>query len=195
MFQDSKKPHKQFSNAIIVLGVLLALGLMSAAFVLGLQAKRAVTAQLTADSAVWSITVGLAALTQADALQAIAQERKAVEYFLTKQGLNGETWAVDLETISTHYEEIFIKDTLSQVQKGFDDYQTIRISTKELTKFIAANKAFFQLNADSHPLTAQPPNYLVSDLETVRMSLIEDATENVSSRATEIVSNMVTKWV
>ena len=191
--------NKQFSNAIIVLGVLLAIGMASAAFILGVQAKRAVAGQqsitvkglaekpIKADSAEWSITVGVAALTQAEALQSVAQERQVVEGFLTKQGLNSETWAVDVETISPHYEEIFIKDTPRQVQKGFDAYQTIRISTKELAKITAANKAFLQLKADNHPVTAQPPNYLVSDLESVKMSLIADATKNARSRATEFV--------
>lgn len=191
--------NKQFSNAIIVLGVLLAIGMASAAFILGVQAKRAVAGQqsitvkglaekpIKADSAEWSITVGVAALTQAEALQAVGEERKVVEAFLTKQGLNSDTWAVDVETISPHYEEIFIKDLPRQVQKGFDAYQTIRISTNELAKITAANKAFLKLKADDHPVTAQPPNYLVSDLESVKMSLIADATKNARARATEFV--------
>jgi hypothetical protein len=191
--------NKQFSNAIIVLGLLLAIGMASAAFILGVQAKRAVAGQqsitvkglaekpIKADSAEWSISVGVTAATQAEALQAVAEERKVVEAFLTKQGLGSETWSVDVETINPHYEEIFIKDTPRQVQKGFDAYQTIRISTKELAKITAANKALLQLKADNHPVSAQPPNYLVSDLESVKMSLIADATKNARTRATEFV--------
>lgn len=191
--------NKSFSNAIIALGLLLAIGMASAAFILGVQAKRAVAGQqsitvkglaekpIKADSAEWSISVGVTAPTQAEALQAVAEERKVVEAFLSKQGLTSETWAVDVETINPHYEEIFIKDTPRQVQKGFDAYQSIRISTKELAKITAANKAFLQLKADNHPVSAQPPNYLVSDLESVKMSLIADATKNARSRATEFV--------
>jgi uncharacterized protein len=191
--------NKSFSNAIIVLGLLLAIGMASAAFILGVQAKRAVAGQqsitvkglaekpIKADSAEWSINVGVAAPTQAEALQAVAQEREVVEAFLTKQGLGSETWSVDVETISPHYEEIFIKDTPRQVQKGFDAYQNIRVTSKDLAKITAANKAFLQLKADNHPVSAQAPNYLVSDLESVKMSLIADATKNARSRATEFV--------
>jgi hypothetical protein len=191
--------NKRFSNAIIVLGLLLAIGMASAAFILGVQAKRAVAGQqsitvkglaekpIKADSAEWSINVGVAAPTQAEALQAVAQEREVVEAFLTKQGLGSETWSVDVETISPHYEEIFIKDTPRQVQKGFDAYQNIRVTSKDLAKITAANKAFLQLKADNHPVSAQAPNYLVSDLESVKMSLIADATKNARSRATEFV--------
>jgi hypothetical protein len=191
--------NKSFSNAIIVLGLLLAIGMASAAFILGVQAKRAVAGQqsitvkglaekpIKADSAEWSISIGVVADSQAKALQTVADERKVVEAFLTKQGLASETWSVDVETINPHYEEVFIKDTPRQIQKGFDAYQTIRISTKELAKITAANKAFLQLKADNHPVSAQPPNYLVSDLESVKMSLIADATKNARTRATEFV--------
>ncbi len=199
MTEDTGRDHKQFSNAIIVLGLLLAIGMASAAFILGVQAKRAVSGQqsitvkglaekpIMADSAEWSINVGVTAQTQLEALQLVAQERKVVEAFLTKQGLSSETWAVDVETISPHFEEVFVKDTPRQVQKGFDAFQNIRVTSKDLAKITAANKAFLQLRAENHPVTAQAPNYLVSDLETVKMSLIADATKNARSRATEFV--------
>ena len=191
--------NKQFSNAIIVLGLLLAIGMASAAFILGVQAKRAVAGQqsitvkglaekpIKADSAEWLISVGVTAQTQSEALQLVAQERKVVEAFLSKQGLGTETWVADVETISPHYEEVFIKDTPRQLQKGFDAFQSIRVTTKNLAKITVANKEFLQLKADNHPVSAQSPNYLVSDLESVKMSLIADATKNARNRATEFV--------
>jgi uncharacterized protein len=191
--------NKDFSKAIIVLGLLLAIGMASAAFILGVQAKRAVAGQqsitvkglaekpIKADSAEWVVSVGVTADTQADALELLAEERKVVEAFLTKQGLTSETWMVDVETIGPHYEEVFIKDVPRQVQKGFDAYQNIHVSSKDLAKITAANKAFLQLRADNHPVSAQSPRYLVSDLESIKMSLIADATKNARSRATEFV--------
>ncbi|MFM9835752.1 MAG: SIMPL domain-containing protein [Methylophilaceae bacterium] len=191
--------NKQFSNAIIVLGVLLAIGMASAAFILGVQAKRAVSGQqsitvkglaekpIKADSAEWSISVGVTAPTQAEALEAVATERKVVEEFLTKQGFATENITADVETINPHYEEIFIKDTPRQVQKGFDAYQSLAVTSKDLAKISTANKALLQLKADNHPVTAQPPQFLVSDLESVKMSLIADATKNARARATEFV--------
>ena len=191
--------NKDFSKAIIVLGLLLAIGMASAAFILGVQAKRAVAGQqsitvkglaekpIKADSAEWQINVGVTAENQAGALKLVAQERKVVEEFLVKQGFSSENWTVDVESIAPHYEEVFIKDTPRQVQKGFEAYQNIRVSSKDLTKITAANKAFLQLRAENHPVTAQPPQFLVGDLETVKMSLIADATKNARSRATEFV--------
>ncbi len=191
--------NKDFSKAIIVLGLLLAIGMASAAFILGVQAKRAVAGQqsitvkglaekpIKADSAEWQISVGVTAENQAGALELVAQTRKVVEEFLVKQGFGAENWTVDVESIAPHYEEVFIKDTPRQVQKGFEAYQNIRVSSQDLTKITAANKAFLQLRAENHPVTAQPPQFLVGNLETVKMSLIADATKNARARATEFV--------
>lgn len=191
--------NKSFSNAIIVLGLLLAIGMASAAFILGVQAKRAVSGQqsitvkglaekpIKADNAEWQISVSATADTQANALKNLEVERKVVEAFLAKQGFTAQDWTADVEGIGPHYEEVFIKDMPRQVQKGFDAYQNIHVTSKDLAKITAANKAFLQLKADNHPVNAQPPNYLVSNLEEIKMSLIADATKNARTRATEFV--------
>ena len=191
--------NKRFLSAMTILGLLLAIGMSSAAFILGVQAKRAVSGQQTiavkglaekpikADSAEWMITIGVTRDTQAEALEAVAEELKVVQAFLTEQGLGLDTWSVEVESINPHYEDVYIKDTPRQVQKGYDAYQNIRISTKELAKITAANKAFLRLRAENHPVIAQAPSFLVSNLEAIKMSLIADATKNARSRATEFV--------
>lgn len=186
-------------KSMTVLGLLLAIGMASAAFILGVQAKRAVAGQqsitvkglaekpIQADSAEWSINIGVSDETQAGALEVLAQERQVVEAFLDKQGLAPKTRTANVETLAPHYEEIFIKDMPRQVQKGFDAFQTIRVTSQDLNKITAANKAFLQLKANNHPVSAEAPSYLVSNLETIKMSLIADATKNARSRATEFV--------
>ncbi|MGQ0443101.1 MAG: SIMPL domain-containing protein [Methylophilaceae bacterium] len=191
--------NKSFLNSMTILGLLLAIGMASAAFILGVQAKRAVSGQqsitvkglaekpIKADSAEWRITVGVTELTQAAALDTLANERAILQTFLEKQGLTEETWTLEIESIEPHYEEVFIKDTPRQVQKGFDAYQSIRVATQDLAKITAANKAFLQLKADNRPVSAEAPRYLVGNLEVIKMSLISDATKNARSRATEFV--------
>ena len=191
--------NKQFSNAIIVLGVLLAIGMASAAFILGVQAKRAVAGQqsitvkglaekpIQADSVTWMLNIAVTDTDQRGALDKLTVERKVLEDFLLKQGLLKDTWVWQVENIADHYDEVFIKDTPRQMKNGFDAYQSVIISTKDLAKITQANQAILQLRADNHPITAQPPEYLVSGLEQVKMSLIADATKNARARATEFV--------
>lgn len=191
--------HKSFSNAIIVLGLLLPIGMASAAFILGVQAKCAVSGQqsitvkglaekpISADSATWQINIGGTDATQRGAIEKLSAERKVLEAFLIKQGLPKETWDWGVEGITDHLEEVFIKDVPRQMRKGFDAYQSVVISSKDLNKITLANQAILQLRADNHPINAQQPEYLVSGLEQVKMSLIADATKNARNRAIEFV--------
>ncbi|HNZ57168.1 MAG TPA: SIMPL domain-containing protein [Methylophilaceae bacterium] len=191
--------RKNYTSAIIGLGLLLAIGMATAAFILGVQAKKAVSGQqsitvkglaekpIQADSAEWQIDIAVTDATQAGALKKLALEQNVVEAFLKKQGLEASAWVADVEQLLPHYEEVFVKDIPRQVQNGYDAIQTIRITTNDLVKITAANKALLQLRIDNHPVTARSPNYLVSNLEEIKMSLIADATKNARMRATEFV--------
>jgi hypothetical protein len=191
--------NKGFLNAMTILGLLLAIGMASAAFILGVQAKRAVMGQqsitvkglaekpIKADAAEWTINIAVADQTQAGALQAVAKTRQVVNAFLEDQGFEKEAWSVDVETISPHYEEEYINERYRQVQKGYEAYQNVRVVSTDLVKVEAANKAFLQLRAENQPVVAYPPNYLVSNLEEIKMSLISEATKNARNRATEFV--------
>lgn len=191
--------RRNYTSAIIGLGLLLAIGMATAAFILGVQAKKAVSGQqsitvkglaekpIQADSAEWQIDIAVTDATQAGALKKLALEQNVVEAFLKKQGLEASTWVADVEQLLPHYEEVFVKDIPRQVQNGYDAIQTIRVTTNDLVKITAANKALLQLRIDNHPVTARSPNYLVSNLEEIKMSLIADATKNARMRATEFV--------
>jgi len=186
-------------KAMAVLGILLAVGMSAAAFILGVQGKRAVSGQqsitvkglaekpIKADSAEWTLTISVTQASQAAALEKLATERKVAEAFLTKQGLAAETWTVDVETLNPHFDEVFIKEVPRQVQNGYDAVQSIHVTSKDLAKITLANKALLQLRAENHPVNALPPSYLVSNLENIKMSLIADATKNARTRATEFV--------
>jgi uncharacterized protein len=191
---DSAKP-------MMILGLLLAIGMASAAFILGVQAKRAVAGSqsitvkglaekpIKADRAEWIVGVGVIADTEAQALKKLLIERKVLDSFLTKQGLDASTWRVDLESLKPNIQEVYVegKETPRQVQKGFVASQSIRVLSKDLSKIAEANKAFLQLRAENSQVAAQPPNYLVGDLEAIKMSLISDATKNARDRASEFV--------
>jgi len=191
--------NRSFFNAMTILGLLLAIGMASAAFILGVQAKRAVSGQqsitvkglaqkpIKADSAEWTINIGVTDATQRGALDKLAVEMKVLEAFLEKQGLAKDSWVADVENIHDHYDEVFIKDTPRQVRNGYDAYQSVHVTSKDLSKISQANKALLQLRAENHPISASPPNFLVSNLEDVKMSLIADATKNARTRATEFV--------
>ncbi|WP_394753122.1 SIMPL domain-containing protein [Crenothrix sp.] len=194
--------EKQLPYSMAVLGLLLALGMSGAAFILGVQAKKAVSAQqsvsvkglaekaVQADNAEWTVTVSVTAETFSDALAKLRQERPGLDTFLIEHGLDKTSWQEGAESVTPHMIDIPLPNggTRSE-QRGYDASQNIVVTSKDLVKVTAANKDILSVQATGKPFTASAPLYLVSNLEDVKMSLIGDATENARNRAKEFVKH------
>jgi hypothetical protein len=189
---------KQLSTAMAILGLTLALGMSSAAFILGVQAKKAVSSQqsitvkglaekaIVADRAEWTVSVSVTAPDFAQALAKLRSERPALDKFLLDHALDKAKWQEGNEFVTPHMEDVPLPDGgTKSVQNGFDAHQDIVISSQDLAKIVTANKEFLGLQAEGHPFEADPPLYLVSNLEDIKMSLISAATENARKRANE----------
>ena len=192
--------NKQLLRAMAVLGLLLALGMSGAAFILGVKAKQAASGQqfitvkglaekpVKADSAEWTVKVATHGETIAEALQKLRGDRPVLDDFLLKHGLEKSAWKEANEAVAPHFEEERSKEGgILRVQRGYDAEQEITITTRELPKIVAAARDLLQLQADNHPVSASAPLYLVSNLEQIKMSLIAAATENAKARAREFV--------
>jgi len=190
--------EKQSATAMAILGITLALGMSSAAFILGVQAKKTVSSQqsitvkglaekaIAADRAEWTVSVSVNAPDFAQALAKLRGERPALEKFLLDHALDKSGWQEGNEFVEPHMEDIQLpQGGTKTVQNGFDAHQDIVINTQDLDKIVAANKDFLGLQAEGHPVNADSPLYLVSNLEDIKMSLISSATENARKRASE----------
>lgn len=192
---------KFLPRAIIIFGLLLAIGMSSAAFILGVQARKATSGQQTitvkglaekpikADMVEWTVTLSVNAPTFTQALDRMRKERPALNTFLTGHGLDKANWQEGSESVVPHYDEVPLPNSngFRQVQNGFDASQNVVITTKDLAKVVAANKDFLRIQAEGRPFSNSPPSYLVSGLEDVKMSLIGAATENARKRGEEFV--------
>lgn len=194
--------EKQLSTAMAILGLTIALGMSSAAFILGVQAKKAAHSQqsitvkglaekaVAADFVEWRVSISLTGSTFGDALNKLRAERPVLEKYLTDHGLDKSVWKDGDEAISPHYEdEPLPQGGTHSVQKGFEAHQDFIISTKELDKVVTADKDLLNVQAEGRPFEADAPAYLVSNLEDVKMSLISIATENARKRANEFTKN------
>jgi hypothetical protein len=193
--------EKNSTLAMTILGILLAIGMSSAAFILGVQAKKAASGQhqaitvkglavkdVEADNAEWKVTISVNQPTFAEALNRLRAERPALNAFLNKQGLEQSGWQEGSESVTAHMVTTYLPGGGSKTeQQGYDATQSIVVASKDLAKIVAASKNFLALQADGHPFTADDPQYLVSNLEDIKMSLIGAATENAKKRAEEFV--------
>ena len=67
--------------------------------------------------------------------------------------------------------------------------QSITINTTDIARIIAAARGIVQFQADGHPVNYGQPQFLVSNLEDVKMSLIAAAMQNSRVRAGEFAKN------
>lgn len=186
-------------RAIVLLGALLAIGLVFGAYVLGAQTKSigsgrsTVTVkglaekQVKADLAEWQIAATANGTTFSDALARLRKEKAALDEFLVKQGFAEKQRADGPERVEPRYVEKEANNRIIRQQEGFTATQTLVISSGALDTIAAASRAALDYKAAGHAIEFGDPSYLVSGLEEIKMSLISTATENAKKRAGEFI--------
>lgn len=182
--------------------IIFSLALIIAATVLGYQVKQVGGGRETisvkglaekpvkADRAEWTVKVLVKGASNADALAKLRRERPALDEFLAKSGFEKAALTESNEATEPNYDEVEGRNgNMRQVQNGNLAYQAVTISTTDIAKVIAASRAIVQFEADGHPVSFTAPQYLVSNLEDVKMSLIAAAMQNSRTRAGEFAKN------
>jgi len=189
------------SGALLPAAIVLAIGAIAAAWVLGSQfrtirgdqtisVKGLAQKSIRADQVEWTVGLRVQAATAAETLARLRAELPALHKFLADQGLSGDTLHETAATLEPNMEEE--RDAQGHwrnVQKGFYGVQDIVVMGKELEKVTSAYAAAVQFRAQEHPINYGAPLYLVSNLEEVKMSLIGAATRNARTRAEEFAKN------
>ena len=183
--------------ALILTGVFLAVGMSSAAFILGgklktvgdnrqsIVVKGLAEKPVQADLAEWSLGIQVKKDSFADTLAQLRASRPIVDRFLEQQGFPKDAWEEGIEEVNPNMVEEFDQGHYRQKQQGFAGTQMIRVRSKDLARVAQAHKNIIQLAADGKPVLYYAPQYLIQDLESVKMSLIGAATDNARQRAEE----------
>ena len=190
------------SRALIILGVLLAVGMSAGAYLLGAQAKQIGSGRqsisvkglaekpVRADLAEWTLGVKVLGPTFAEALKKSRAAFPELKQFLIAQGFDTGVMSDSPEAVTEHYvQEENARGNVRSVQRGYEAQQNVVLTSSDLAKVEAAYKAIVQFQADGHAVTYSPPLFLVSNLEEVKMSLIGAATQNAKARAQEFAKN------
>ncbi len=182
--------------------IIFSVALIVAAAVLGYQVKQVGGGRETisvkglaekpvkADRAEWTITLQVQGATIADALTKLRKEKPALDEFLTRAGFGSEVVTESNESSEPNYEEVEGRNgNLRQVQVGYVARQSFTVNTTDIPRIIAAARGVVQFQADGHPISYGQPQFLVSNLEDVKMSLIAAAMKNSRVRAGEFAKN------
>ncbi|MDR0672486.1 MAG: SIMPL domain-containing protein [Zoogloeaceae bacterium] len=185
------------SRALVVLGALLALGLGVSAFILGgkfrtigdntqkIVVKGLAEKPIEADLAEWSVGIRVIDSDFGATLNALRQSRPELEVFLERHGFPASAREEGSEQVKPNMVDEYSEGHYRQVQQGYVGTQNIRVRSGDLQKIVTAHKEIIQLAAEGKPVVYASPDYLVRDLEAIKMSLIGAATENARQRAEE----------
>ena len=185
------------SLPLIIFGIILALGLIAAAFVLGTQFKNlkqsgTITVKGLAEAPykanLAQIQMGVSAWGQdyAGALANGKNDFKALQQFVASKGFSLSSQNVTPISVEPYNEDYVDEQGQTRTrQNGYKATQTLSISSQELTKItnMLAQVQNYRISHES--VTFEKPQYLLNDLEKIKHDLIAKATDDANKRAEE----------
>jgi len=185
------------SLPLIIFGIILALGLIAAAFVLGTQFKNlkqsgTITVKGLAEAPykanLAQIQMGVSAWGQdyAGALANGKNDFKALQQFVASKGFSVSSQNVTPISVEPYNEDYVDEQGQTRTrQNGYKATQTLSISSQELNKItnMLAQVQNYRISHES--VTFEKPQYLLNDLEKIKHDLIAKATEDANKRAEE----------
>lgn len=193
---------KSMARAVVILGLVLAVGMSAGAYLLGSQARhigagrQSITVKglaerpVQADQVEWHVGTRVNAPTFAQALALLRKEAPALSAFLAQQGFDSTAVTAMPESVVPNMVEEYLEGGgYRSVQQGFNATQALVVNSTDLARAATAAKEALQLQAEGRPIYFGNPLYLVSALEDIKMSLIGAATQNAQKRAEEFAKN------
>ena len=187
----------KYSLPLIIFRIILALGLIAAAFVLGTQFKNlkqsgTITVKGLAEAPykanLAQIQMGVSAWGQdyAGALANGKNDFKALQQFVASKGFSVSSQNVTPISVEPYNEDYVDEQGQTRTrQNGYKATQTLSISSQELNKItnMLAQVQNYRISHES--VTFEKPQYLLNDLEKIKHDLIAKATDDANKRAEE----------
>ena len=184
------------SGNLLGLGACIALGLIVSSGVVSYTLNRvAINKQsvvvkglaekpVVADQARWQVTVQGTGPTLPEAFAAMRVNRPLVLDFFREQGFAEAQVEAGREVFHVEYKTDSEGRPTSEVEK-YVASQSLLVRSNDVKRVDQAVGKIVALQEQGMPLGVSDPEYLVSTLEKVKMSLIADATRNAHDRANE----------
>lgn len=182
---------------LAVLGGILAVGLMAAAFILGHQFKNLqqtgvitvkglAEAEHKATLGTWRVSVFGWGPTYNEAMKANQLNLNQAVKFLKEQGFTDtdrEITDISVNERTEYYVDEFGKDCSRK--NGYNATRSIVLSTKDLPKLQKALAQIQFLRAENEAIDFSNPDYYLENLEEIKRDLIAKATQDAYVRAEE----------
>jgi len=128
------------------------------------------------------------------ASQQLDNDKKVVESFLLKQGIDKEAIKFAAVGINRDYEKYYDKhDNYITKFIGYTLTQRVTVESSDLEKIDNVSREVSSLILDGIIFTSELPQYYYSGLEDLKLQIIAKASENAYQRATNIATESKTK--
>lgn len=182
-----------------VFAFILSLGFIISAAVMGYalqqfnNTKNSITVKglaekpIQADSARWEIHLqtNRASSTIPEAYQLLDQRIKSLQGFFIEHGFKVADIQLGNKSSESYYEDVDIGEGKTTREfRGYIARQSFVLNSRDIKKIEKAAKDAYLLDEKGISIR-ENPEYLVSNLEEIKMSLIANATKNAYNRANE----------
>ena len=150
----------------------------------GLSATGSASVDFEADLIVWRGTYTAYASTTTDAYASLERDAGKIREFLKGRGINdGDVVfsAIDISRrYTSNYNEAgnYVGDTFA----GYELCQTVTVSSSDVDKVESVSRDITELIEKGVEFTSNSPEYYYQDLDSLKLELVEAATENAKQR-------------
>ncbi len=185
------------SVIIIALAVVISAYLLSDAFrnrnsnndtisVTGLGSK-----DFTSDLIVWRGSFSKKNYILKDAYAALDNDQAIIKNYLSSKGINEQDVVFSAVQISKDYQYQYDEhgNTRQQTFSGFTLTQNVQIESKDVDKLEKISREVTELINSGVEFYSYPPEYYYTQLATLKIEMIAEATKDAYTRATSIAEN------
>ncbi len=178
---------------ILSLGFVVSAGVMGYALKQSNSTKNSMTVKglaekpIKADLARWEVNLQTSHASDSipEAYQLLDQQMKILQQFFIEHGFQTAEIQLGNKSSQSYYEDVDNGEGRNiRTFKGYIAMQALVINSRDIKKIEKAAKDAYLLDEKGIGIE-QTPQYLVSNLEEIKMSLIANATKNAYSRANE----------
>lgn len=150
----------------------------------GLSATGSASVDFEADLIVWRGTYSTYARTTSEAYSQLDRDTEKIRDFLDDYGISEEDVVFSAINISKRYvsnyndEGNYVGDTFD----GYELYQTVTVSSADVDQVEEVSRDITELIEEGVEFTSNSPEYYYKDLDSLKLELVQAATENAKQR-------------
>ena len=150
----------------------------------GRSATGSASVDFEADLIVWRGTYSAFAQTTSEAYKSLGRDTDKIKSFLEDYGISEDDVvfsAIDInKRYSSNYNDAgnYVGDTFS----GYELYQTVTVSSEDVDSVEEVSRDITELIDEGVEFTSNSPEYYYKDLDSLKLELVQAATENARER-------------